>query len=234
MLIVAHHLRGERGLRAAPLRGGQAEQRRRVLEAVLGGHEERVRGDVVDVPELPGRGLREVARRARGRLAGRCWTAPQAASSADAAAEALTSPALPSRRRRVGPSFMLRVSIASSTLGSIFIYLPPGEVPQCSACRHSAAHRETDWVARPPGDRPAKAAADAGQLCEAGKLRDAGNAAIPGTPRAPQDDAAQQPAWAAFAASPVLESLSCSEAGRPRSSGAQPHSGPERLSPPPG
>ena len=72
---VAHHLRGQRGLRAAPLRGGQAEQRRRVLEAVLGGHEERVRGDVVDVPELPGRGLREVARRPLRRIAARAGPA---------------------------------------------------------------------------------------------------------------------------------------------------------------
>ena len=42
----------------------------------------------------------------------------QAASSAEAAAVALTSPVPVSSFRRVGPSFMLRVSIASSTLGS--------------------------------------------------------------------------------------------------------------------
>src|SRR5580658_1877631 len=41
-----------------------------------------------------------------------------AASSADAAAVALTSPVPLSSRRRVGPSFMFSVSIASSTLGS--------------------------------------------------------------------------------------------------------------------
>jgi len=40
-----------------------------------------------------------------------------AASSAEAAAVALTSPVPFSSRRRVGPSFMLSVSIASSTLG---------------------------------------------------------------------------------------------------------------------
>jgi hypothetical protein len=42
-----------------------------------------------------------------------------AASRAEAAADALTSPVPFSNRRRVGPSFMLSVSIASSTLGSI-------------------------------------------------------------------------------------------------------------------
>ena len=42
----------------------------------------------------------------------------QAASSAEAAAVALTSPVPVSSFRRVGPSFMFRVSIASSTLGS--------------------------------------------------------------------------------------------------------------------
>src|SRR6266566_5606781 len=43
-----------------------------------------------------------------------------AVSSAVAAAEALKSPVPASSRRRVGPSFMLSVWIASSTLGSIF------------------------------------------------------------------------------------------------------------------
>jgi len=51
---------------------------------------------------------------------------PQAASRPAAAAEALTIPAPLSSRRRLGPSFMFKVSMASSTLGSIFIYLPPG------------------------------------------------------------------------------------------------------------
>src|SRR5579875_2236133 len=46
---------------------------------------------------------------------------PQALSSAAAAALALTSPVPSSRRRRVGPSFMLMVSIASSTFGSTFL-----------------------------------------------------------------------------------------------------------------
>jgi hypothetical protein len=41
----------------------------------------------------------------------------QAASSADAAPAALTSPVPASSRRRVGLSLMLRVSIASSTFG---------------------------------------------------------------------------------------------------------------------
>src|SRR5215831_5972012 len=41
-----------------------------------------------------------------------------AASNAEAAAVALTSPVPASSFRRVGPSFMLRVSIASSTFGS--------------------------------------------------------------------------------------------------------------------
>src|ERR1700683_4817437 len=40
---------------------------------------------------------------------------------ADAAAVALNSPAPPSSRRRLGPSFMFRVSIASSTTGSTFL-----------------------------------------------------------------------------------------------------------------
>src|SRR5262249_54978571 len=46
---------------------------------------------------------------------------PHAVSSADAAALALTRPVLVSSFRRVGPSFMLSVSIASSTLGSTFL-----------------------------------------------------------------------------------------------------------------
>src|SRR5450755_4137572 len=45
----------------------------------------------------------------------------QAASSADAAAVALTRPVPVSSRRRVGPSFMFSVSIASSTLGSTLL-----------------------------------------------------------------------------------------------------------------
>jgi len=46
-----------------------------------------------------------------------------AAISAEAAAVALNSPAPSSRRRREGPSFMFRVSIASSTTGSIFFLM---------------------------------------------------------------------------------------------------------------
>jgi hypothetical protein len=47
----------------------------------------------------------------------------QAAISAEAAAVALNSPAPSSSRRREGPSFMFRVSIASSTAGSIFFLI---------------------------------------------------------------------------------------------------------------
>ncbi len=47
----------------------------------------------------------------------------QAAISAEAAAVALNRAAPSSSRRRVGPSFMFRVSIASSTTGSIFFLL---------------------------------------------------------------------------------------------------------------
>src|SRR5215472_1807506 len=46
---------------------------------------------------------------------------PHAVSRADAAAVALTRPVPVSSFRRVGPSFMLSVSIASSTLGSTFL-----------------------------------------------------------------------------------------------------------------
>ena len=47
----------------------------------------------------------------------------QAAMSPEAAAVALNSPAPSSSRRREGPSFMFRVSIASSTTGSIFFLI---------------------------------------------------------------------------------------------------------------
>src|ERR1700757_3042208 len=43
---------------------------------------------------------------------------PQAVSSAEAAADARNTPVPASSLRRVGPSFMFSVSIASSTLGS--------------------------------------------------------------------------------------------------------------------
>jgi hypothetical protein len=46
-----------------------------------------------------------------------------AAISAEAAAVALNRPAPSISRRRVGPSFMFRVSIASSTTGSIFFLI---------------------------------------------------------------------------------------------------------------
>ena len=47
----------------------------------------------------------------------------QAEISADAAAVALNSPAPFSSLRRAGPSFMLRVSTASSTTGSTFSFI---------------------------------------------------------------------------------------------------------------
>ena len=46
---------------------------------------------------------------------------PHAASRAEAAAVALTRPVPASSLRRVGPSFMFSVCIASSTLGSTFL-----------------------------------------------------------------------------------------------------------------
>ena len=47
----------------------------------------------------------------------------QAAISAEAAAVALNSPAPWISLRREGPSFMFRVSIASSTTGSTFFFI---------------------------------------------------------------------------------------------------------------
>src|SRR5262245_38499981 len=53
----------------------------------------------------------------------------QAASSADAAAVALTRPVPVSSFRRVGPSFMLSVWIASSTLGSTSLIAASSHIP---------------------------------------------------------------------------------------------------------
>src|SRR5215813_8126721 len=53
----------------------------------------------------------------------------QAASSAEAAAVALTRPVPVSSFRRVGPSFMLSVWIASSTLGSTFFIAASSHIP---------------------------------------------------------------------------------------------------------
>jgi hypothetical protein len=53
----------------------------------------------------------------------------QAASSAEAAAVALTRPVPVSSFRRVGPSFMLSVWIASSTLGSTFLIAASSHIP---------------------------------------------------------------------------------------------------------
>ena len=96
-------------------------------EPELGGDEEQVRGDVVDEPELPRRGLREVpdgAGRGRRRRLPPLLLALldelHAASRAEAAAVALTRPVPVSSWRRDGPSFMFSVCIASSTLGSTF------------------------------------------------------------------------------------------------------------------
>src|SRR5258708_7601668 len=67
----------------------------------------------------------------------------QAASSADAAAVALTRPVPASSRPRVGPSCMLSVCMASSTLGLIFFMGPP-----CSPSRrNSSAHPRPRWPA---------------------------------------------------------------------------------------
>src|SRR5215831_16869755 len=53
----------------------------------------------------------------------------QAASSAEAAAVALTRPVPVSSFRRVGPSFMLSVWIASSTLGSTSLIAASSHIP---------------------------------------------------------------------------------------------------------
>src|SRR6266851_3713996 len=83
-----------------------------------------------------------------------------AASRADAAADALTIPVPPSSLRRVGPSFMFRVSTASSTLGSTFLIaiLQKSSVRQGSAPRGAYGPGPT-WRAAPassPGGRPGK------------------------------------------------------------------------------
>src|ERR1700731_3363584 len=68
----------------------------------------------------------------------------QAASSADAAAVALTRPVPASSRRRVGPSCMLSVCMASSTLGLIF-FIRPLRSP---SRRNSSAHHSTQVPTR--------------------------------------------------------------------------------------
>src|SRR5215469_1770965 len=85
---------------------------------------------------------------------------PHAVSSAAAAALALTSPVPLSSVRRVGPSFMFRVSTASSTLGSTFLIaiLQKGSVRQGSAPRGAYGPGPT-WRAAPassPKGRPGK------------------------------------------------------------------------------
>src|SRR5450432_405726 len=64
------------------------------------------------------------------------FDAEHAASRADAAAVALTRPVPLSRTRRVWPSFMLRISMASSTLGSIFFFIskPPDGFLGAACC----------------------------------------------------------------------------------------------------
>src|ERR1019366_4300647 len=109
----------------------------------------------------------------------------QAASSAAAAADALTSPVPSSSLRRVTPSLMFSVSIASSTLGSMFlIYLPPEEVPQCSARHHSAARRKADGLPSPWDGHAEPAVSQASkrsQTPERGKAPDC--PALQGSPR---------------------------------------------------
>src|SRR5689334_6372110 len=83
-----------------------------------------------------------------------------AASRADAAAVALTSPVPLSSLRRVGPSFMLSVSTASSTLESTFLIaiLQKSSVRQGSAPRGAYDPGPT-WRAAPassPGGQPGK------------------------------------------------------------------------------
>src|SRR5262249_2011563 len=83
-----------------------------------------------------------------------------AASRADAAAVALMSPVPLSSVRRVGPSFMFRVSTASSTLGSSFLIaiLQKGSVRQGPAPR-GAYRAGPTWRAAPasaPDGRPGK------------------------------------------------------------------------------
>src|SRR5215475_2260849 len=84
----------------------------------------------------------------------------QAASRAVAAALALTRPVPLSSVRRVGPSFMFRVSTASSTLGSTFLIaiLQKSSVRQGSAPRGAYGPGPT-WRAAPassPPGRPGK------------------------------------------------------------------------------
>src|SRR5215467_4137040 len=85
---------------------------------------------------------------------------PHAVSSAAAAALALISPVPASSLRRVGPSFMFRVSTASSTLGSTFLIaiLQKSSVGQGPAPRGAYGPGPT-WRAAPgssPHGRPGK------------------------------------------------------------------------------
>src|SRR5579863_5391869 len=85
---------------------------------------------------------------------------PQAVSRAEAAAVALNRPVPASSLRRVGPSFMLSVSTASSTFGSTFLIaiLQKSSVRQGSAPRGAYDPGPT-WRSAPassPGGRPGK------------------------------------------------------------------------------
>src|SRR5215469_9918233 len=75
---------------------------------------------------------------------------PQAVIKAEAAAEALNSPVPASSLRRVGPSFMFSVSIASSTFGStsLIAILQKSCVRQGSAPR-GASELGAKWRAAP-------------------------------------------------------------------------------------
>src|ERR1017187_10283791 len=131
----------------------------------------------------------------------------QAASRAAAAADALTSPVPSISLRRVTPSLMFSVSIASSTFGSILflICLPPGEVPQCSARHHVAARRKADVLPSPWAGQAEPAVSQASkrsQTPERGKAP--GCPALQGSPRKLRSRS-EPPA---LAASLVLDSMS--------------------------
>src|ERR1022692_3302832 len=122
-------------------------------------------------------------------------------------ADALTSPVPSISLRRVTPSLMFSVSIASSTFGSILflICLPPGEVPQCSARHHVAARRKADVLPSPWAGQAEPAVSQASkrsQTPERGKAP--GCPALQGSPRKLRSRS-EPPA---LAASLVLDSMS--------------------------
>src|SRR5215471_11336683 len=98
---------------------------------------------------------------------------PHAASSAEAAAVALTSPVPLSSFRRVGPSFMLRVSIASSTFGST-LSIWASIISLGRVCPLAAGRAECPpgWVAanRGRGPCPQEHPGGRARLCRHGHL----------------------------------------------------------------